>query len=84
MKKGTVHQVPEGIFIALIHLYRHTFSILLGPCCRFYPSCSSYASLSIQRFGIWKGSLLAVRRLLKCHPFHPGGYDPVPEIPRNY
>ena len=83
MKKGTVDQVSKRAFITLIHLYQHTFSILLGPCCRFYPSCSSYASVSIQRFGIWKGTLLALKRLMKCHPFHPGGYDPVPEIRGN-
>jgi uncharacterized protein len=83
MKKETVHQVSKRAFITLIHLYQHTVSILLGPCCRFYPSCSNYASVSIQRFGIWKGTLLALKRLMKCHPFHPGGYDPVPETRGN-
>ena len=84
MRKGTVHQVSKRVFITLIYMYQYTFSILLGPCCRFYPSCSTYASVSIQRFGIWKGNLLALKRLLKCHPSHPGGYDPVPEIPVNH
>ncbi|MGD0914914.1 MAG: membrane protein insertion efficiency factor YidD [Thermodesulfobacteriota bacterium] len=69
--------------ITLLHLYQHTVSILLGPCCRFTPSCSSYAILSIQRFGMMGGLWLAIRRLIKCHPFHPGGYDPVPEILKN-
>jgi len=83
MIKGKVDQLSKAAFIMLIHLYQHTFSILLGPCCRFYPSCSAYASLSIERFGIWKGMVLALKRLMKCHPFHSGGYDPVPEIPGN-
>jgi putative membrane protein insertion efficiency factor len=84
MKKGTVHQILKRAIITLIHFYQHTFSILLGPCCRFTPSCSTFASLSIQRFGIWEGSFYALKRLIKCHPFHPGGYDPVPEIPENH
>jgi len=82
MTKETIHQVVKSFFITLIHLYQHTFSILLGPCCRFTPSCSTYTSLSIQRFGIWGGTCIALKRLIKCHPFHPGGYDPVPETPR--
>ncbi|NWF93079.1 MAG: membrane protein insertion efficiency factor YidD [Syntrophaceae bacterium] len=65
--------------IFLIYLYRYAFSIFFSPCCRFTPSCSSYASVSIESFGILKGSGLALKRLIKCHPFHPGGYDPVPE-----
>ncbi len=53
---------------------------LLGPhgVCRFTPTCSQYAKLAISKYGIWKGSFLAVRRLSKCHPLHAGGYDPVP------
>jgi hypothetical protein len=83
MKKGMVWNVSKRLIINLIHLYQHTFSILFGPCCRFSPSCSTYASVSIERFGIWRGGLLGLRRLMRCHPFHPGGYDPVPEIPEN-
>jgi putative membrane protein insertion efficiency factor len=83
MKKETVRRVSKQVILVLIHLYQHTFSILFGPCCRFTPSCSAYASLSIRRFGIVEGAWLALRRLVKCHPFHPGGYDPVPEIPKN-
>jgi len=74
-------RLVKGGLILVIHLYQHTVSILLGPSCRFSPSCSSYALLSIQRFGIVDGVWLTLKRLLKCHPFHPGGYDPVPEIP---
>ena len=65
--------------IMLIHVYQQTFSILLGPACRFTPSCSSYAILAIQRFGTLRGLGLVAKRVLKCHPLHPGGYDPVPE-----
>jgi putative membrane protein insertion efficiency factor len=78
-----VRWVSKGFILVLIHLYQHTFSILFGPCCRFTPSCSAYASLSIRRFGIVEGTCLTLRRLVKCHPFHPGGYDPVPEIPKD-
>jgi putative membrane protein insertion efficiency factor len=84
MKKRTIRELAKGGLIILIHLYQHTLSILLGPSCRFTPSCSSYALLSIQRFGIMEGVWLTLKRLIKCHPFHPGGYDPVPEIPTNF
>jgi putative membrane protein insertion efficiency factor len=80
MNKGTIYGMARGGLITLLHLYQLTFSILFGPCCRFTPSCSSYAVLSIQRFGIMEGVWLAFKRLIKCHPFHPGGEDPVPEI----
>ena len=63
---------------ALIRLYQWTLSPLLGPTCRFYPSCSQYALQSILRFGFLHGSWLAVKRLGRCHPWHPGGFDPVP------
>ncbi|RLA85976.1 MAG: membrane protein insertion efficiency factor YidD [Deltaproteobacteria bacterium] len=63
--------------IALIRAYQF-FSPLWGPRCRFYPSCSQYAILALRVHGPIRGSWLALRRLLKCHPFHPGGYDPVP------
>ncbi|HYA91704.1 MAG TPA: membrane protein insertion efficiency factor YidD [Thermodesulfobacteriota bacterium] len=79
MKKGTTYKLMEDGLIILIRLYQHTFSTLLGPCCRFTPSCSSYALLSIRRFGVIEGVFLMSKRLAKCHPFHPGGYDPVPE-----
>jgi putative membrane protein insertion efficiency factor len=84
MKKRTTHELAKEGLIILIHLYQHTLSTLLGPCCRFTPSCSSYALLSIQRFGIMEGARLIFKRLVKCHPFNPGGYDPVPEIIKKY
>ncbi len=84
MKKRTTYEwINEGLII-LIHLYKHTLSTLLGPCCRFTPSCSSYALLSVERFGVKEGAWLIFKRLIKCHPFHPGGYDPVPKIIKKY
>jgi putative membrane protein insertion efficiency factor len=62
----------------LIRIYQWTVSPLLGPRCRFHPSCSNYALQAIQRFGLLRGSWLTLRRLGRCHPWHPGGYDPVP------
>lgn len=66
--------------ILLIGAYRYLISPLLGNHCRFEPSCSSYAITAIERHGAAKGSWLALRRLMRCHPWHSGGYDPVPEI----
>jgi hypothetical protein len=65
-------------FLCLIKVYQYTLSPLLGPSCRFYPSCSEYAYQAIQRHGPLNGLLLAVKRILRCHPFHPGGVDHVP------
>ena len=78
----TKEMSKEGVMI-LIHLYQHTLSLFFGPSCRFAPSCSSYALQSIERFGVAEGVWLTLKRLVKCHPFHSGGYDPVPEIPKN-
>ena len=61
-----------------VEAYRVTLSPLLGGYCRYYPSCSVYASEAIRRHGLKKGCGLALKRLLRCHPFHPGGVDPVP------
>lgn len=65
--------------IGLIRFYQVLLSPLLGPHCRFYPSCSQYSLEAFRRFGFIKGAYLTVRRLLKCHPLHPGGFDYVPE-----
>jgi len=62
----------------LIRGYQRFISPALPPSCRFYPSCSTYALQAIEKYGILKGSYLAARRLMRCHPFHPGGVDPVP------
>ena len=65
---------------SLITGYRRYVSPLLGRHCRFYPSCSQYAYQAIAKHGVAQGSLLAVKRLAKCHPFHPGGVDHVPDV----
>lgn len=64
--------------LLLIRFYQRFISPGLPAACRFYPSCSQYGYEAIARYGIIKGGVLTVRRLLRCHPFHPGGYDPVP------
>ncbi|MEI6305830.1 MAG: membrane protein insertion efficiency factor YidD [Deltaproteobacteria bacterium] len=68
----------KSIMLLVIRLYQKLLSPFLPAACRFYPSCSEYSRESILRFGVIKGTWLSILRLLKCHPFHPGGYDPVP------
>lgn len=65
--------------LKLLRAYQLLISPMLGQNCRFSPSCSNYAMQAIERFGFFKGSWLTMRRLLRCHPFHPGGHDPIPE-----
>ncbi|HEY4875726.1 MAG TPA: membrane protein insertion efficiency factor YidD [Puia sp.] len=65
-------------FVLLIKLYQITLSPLLGPKCRFTPSCSQYAIEALKKYGIFKGSWLAIKRISKCHPWGGHGYDPVP------
>jgi putative membrane protein insertion efficiency factor len=65
--------------ISIIRVYRYAFSLLLGHCCRFEPSCSTYAMDAIRIHGCLRGLWLMVRRLLRCHPWHPGGIDRVPQ-----
>ncbi|MBE7035767.1 MAG: membrane protein insertion efficiency factor YidD [Ruminococcaceae bacterium] len=67
----------KKVLIFLIRLYQRYISPLKKPSCRFYPTCSQYALEAITKKGAWRGSYLAIRRVLKCHPFHEGGYDPV-------
>jgi len=70
---------PAGwLLVGLLTMYRRFVSPMLGPRCRFYPSCSAYALEAVQLHGALRGSWLAVRRLSRCHPFHAGGLDPVP------
>jgi len=64
--------------LALLRVYRYAISPALGPACRFEPTCSVYAQQAIERFGVLKGSTLALRRILRCHPFAACGFDPVP------
>ncbi|MEN6437710.1 MAG: membrane protein insertion efficiency factor YidD [Syntrophobacter sp.] len=68
----------RSIFLGLIRIYQYFISPLMPTACRFYPSCSAYAHEAIRLHGILKGLYLGLRRILRCHPFHPGGYDPVP------
>ncbi len=63
--------------IIVIYLYRYTLSPIIGNQCRFDPTCSHYAEDALKKYGAFRGSLMAVKRILKCHPWHEGGYDPV-------
>ena len=69
------------IALKLIEIYQRYISPLTPPSCRFYPTCSRYTYEAIMRYGLMQGIWLGLKRLCKCHPFHPGGYDPVPELP---
>jgi putative membrane protein insertion efficiency factor len=75
-----IRAAMRPILIALIRVYQLFLSPLLGNHCRFYPSCSQYAREAIERHGVSRGVWLAIRRVLRCHPWHPGGVDPVPEL----
>ncbi|WP_267257225.1 membrane protein insertion efficiency factor YidD [Coxiella endosymbiont of Ornithodoros maritimus] len=82
MHKQIVHAIGKAIqtlLLGLIKAYRHLIDPMLMNSCRFYPSCSCYAETALKRFGVIKGIGLTVCRLLRCHPFHPGGVDMVPE-----
>jgi putative membrane protein insertion efficiency factor len=68
----------DRLLIAVIRVYQYVISPLIGSHCRFQPSCSHYAVEAIQGHGALRGSFLALRRLARCHPWHPGGIDPVP------
>jgi len=74
--------VIDRLLIQLLRGYKRWLSPLLGPRCRFTPSCSEYAMTAIARFGAARGSWLALRRIGRCHPLHPGGHDPVPPSSR--
>ena len=67
------------LLVLLVRLYQRLIAPGLPPACRFHPSCSEYARVALERHGAWRGGALAARRLLRCHPFHPGGIDPVPD-----
>jgi uncharacterized protein len=73
----------KKFFILLIRFYQIVISPIKPPSCRFYPTCSQYGLEAIQRFGAIKGGWLTIKRISKCHPFHPGGVDPVPEKKQN-
>jgi putative membrane protein insertion efficiency factor len=71
-------RIPRLVLITLVRAYQVALSPVLGGACRYYPSCSHYAIEALERHGAWRGGWLAVRRILRCHPFRPGGFDPVP------
>ena len=73
-----LRKAARWLVLSLLRLYRLLVSPLLGQRCRFHPSCSEYASGCIHKHGLLRGGYLAVRRILRCHPFNPGGVDPVP------
>jgi uncharacterized protein len=71
----------KNILLVLIKFYKYAISVHLPRACRYYPTCSDYAYQAVTKYGVLRGGWLAVKRILRCHPFHPGGYDPVPELP---
>ena len=70
--------LPKRLLLWLIRFYRTVISPMHPACCRFTPTCSQYALEAVEKYGAVKGGYLALRRILRCHPFHRGGYDPVP------
>jgi hypothetical protein len=70
-------RIVTGFLIAAVGAYKKFVSPILPRCCRYYPSCSTYAVQSIRKHGPWRGSLRSVHRICRCHPWHPGGFDPV-------
>ena len=77
--KDVFRRSPIGaLLVAAIRIYQKTLSRAFPPSCRFYPSCSQYTLEAVVKYGALKGAWLGARRILRCHPFHPGGYDPVP------
>jgi hypothetical protein len=75
--------IARNAALGAIALYRRLISPLLPPACRFYPTCSQYAAEAIQKHGLIAGAALSLRRLARCHPWHPGGVDPVPDFHRS-
>lgn len=71
-------RAPQALALAGVRFYRSYVSPLFPPCCRYYPTCSAYALEALQRYGFLRGSWLAAKRILRCNPWHAGGYDPVP------
>lgn len=76
--RGRLAGLPAAGICAALRGYRRYVSPLLGAHCRFHPSCSVYAEQAVARYGVGRGLAMAVKRVLRCHPWHPGGYDPVP------
>jgi putative membrane protein insertion efficiency factor len=72
--------MARSILLSLIRVYQKTLSRVLPPSCRFVPSCSQYGYEAVARYGVLHGGWMAVKRVARCHPFNPGGYDPVPVL----
>ncbi len=68
----------KWLLIALVRTYQYAISPLTGRRCRFFPTCSEYTIDALRQYGAWKGAWLGVKRIFRCHPWHPGGYDPLP------
>ncbi|MCK5243131.1 membrane protein insertion efficiency factor YidD [bacterium] len=68
----------KNVVVKILKLYKKYISAFLPPACRFVPTCSEYTAIAVERYGIIKGFGLGVKRILRCHPWSPGGYDPVP------
>jgi putative membrane protein insertion efficiency factor len=77
MSENLFMRILGKIFVVLVRAYQVCISPFIGPCCRFYPTCSEYAISAVRRYGPFRGVFLGLMRLLRCHPLHPGGYDPV-------
>ncbi len=75
---GYIKQFFTAVLCTTVKVYQKCISPLFPPSCRYYPTCSHYAIQSLEKYGPIKGSFLTIRRILRCHPFHKGGYDPVP------
>lgn len=73
-----ISSFPKKFILVLIRFYKREISPMLPPSCRFTPTCSEYAMQAVEKYGALKGGYLALRRILRCNPFHKGGYDPVP------
>lgn len=71
----------KTVLLGMVRAYRYFLSPMLPPACRFVPSCSEYAVEALEKHGAWRGGYLSARRVCRCHPWHPGGFDPVPEEP---
>lgn len=71
-------RVSARFLLWVIGAYRRFISPHTAPSCRFYPSCSAYAEQAVKRYGPWRGGIMAIRRVARCHPWNPGGYDPLP------
>jgi putative membrane protein insertion efficiency factor len=77
--KARIRKILQHLIKGLIRTYQVLISSWMPPRCRFYPSCSQYMLQAVDRFGPFRGTIMGLRRLMKCHPFNDGGYDPLPE-----